>query len=173
MQSAQSIGRALYRIVFRGGTPQRIQFSTSLLLWAVGVALAAGIISGRWLLGMSIIEIGLALLTLTSGLYIGAALLTRSVPRARLRASLQTVLLLIAAGAVVLVLLIPFRFLGSPFVVTAGILVLAGVLSGTVNAVQFARGAGRLDALIMTLAFAAVAGAFYATLRWLLETVYA
>lgn len=173
MQSAQSIARALYRIVFRGGTPQRIQFSKQLTLWAMGTSITAGAIAGRWLLGMSVIEIGLALFTLTSSLYIGAALLTRSVPRARLRASLQTVLLLTAAGAVVLVLLIPLRFLGNPFVMTAGILVLAGVLSGTVNAVQFARGAGRLDALIMTLAFAAVAGAFYATLRWLLETVYA
>ena len=54
-QSAQSIGRALYRIVFRGGTPQRIQFSAPLMLLAIGVSVAAGIVSGRWLFHLSVV----------------------------------------------------------------------------------------------------------------------
>jgi hypothetical protein len=164
MQSAQSIGRALYRIVFRGGTPQRIQFSTPLLLSTIGILLIGAV------------EIGLALFTLLSGLYIGAALLTRSVPRARLRASLLTVLLLLALAGLVFTLLIPLLIpplgLDGRVVLITSLLVFVGVTSGATNAVHYARGGSRANAALITVAFAALLGAFYATLRWLLETVF-
>ena len=172
MQSPQSIARALYRIVFRGGTPQRIQFSTPLLVTALGTTLGAGILSGRFFFTLTAVEIGLALFTLLSGLYIGAALLTRSVPRARLRASLLTVLLLLGLAGTLLVLLIPLRALDALVVPIAGLLALLGVLSGATNAVHYARGGSRANAALLTFAFAALLGAFYATLRWLLETVF-
>jgi hypothetical protein len=172
MQSAQSIGRALYRIVFRGGTPQRIQFSAPLLLTAFSTAVVAAILSGRLLFELSAIEIGLALFTVLSGLYIGAALLTRSVPRSRLRAALLTILLLLATAGVLLMVLIPLQPLDPMIRLSAGLFVLAAVLSGTTNALQFARGGSRTNAALLTLAFAAVLVAFYSVLRWLLETVF-
>jgi hypothetical protein len=172
MQSAQSIGRALYRIVFRGGTPQRIQFSTPLLLTALGTAVVAAIVSGKLFFELSAIEIGLVLFTVLSGLYIGAALLTRSVPRSRLRAVLLTILLLLATAGVLLMVLIPLQPLDPMIRISAGLLVLAAVLSGTTNALQFARGGSRTNAAMLTLAFAAVLIAFYSMLQWLLETVF-
>jgi hypothetical protein len=172
MQSAQSIGRALYRIVFRGGTPQRIQFSTPLLLTAIGLTLICTVVSGRYFFSLGAVEIGLVLFTLLSGLYIGAALLTRSVPRAKLRASLLTVLLLLALAGLVLVLLIPLRGLEPTFATISGLIVLTGGISGTTNAMQYARGGSRANAALITIAFAATLGAFYTTLRWLLETVF-
>jgi hypothetical protein len=176
MQSAQSIGRALYRIVFRGGTPQRIQFSTPLLLSTIGILLIGAVISGRYFFELGAVEIGLVLFTLLSGLYIGAALLTRSVPRARLRASLLTVLLLLALAGLVFTLLIPLLIplqgLDGRVVLITSLLVFVGVTSGATNAVHYARGGSRANAALITVAFAALLGAFYATLRWLLETVF-
>ncbi len=172
MQSAQSISRALYRIVFRGGTPQRIQFSPQLLMTAIGIAVATAVIAGRWLYDLSVIEIGLLLFTVTSGLYIGTALLTRTVPRARLRPTLLTILLLLAGAGLVLTLLIPLRPAVPAVAATGGLILLAALLSGATNAVHFARGGSRLNAALLTLAFTAILGAFYGTLRWLLETVF-
>ncbi len=173
MQSAQSIARALYRIVFRGGTPQRIQFSPRMLLGAIGMLLLGSIVGGRFFLGLSYVEIGLALFTLLSGLYIGSALLTRSVPRARLRASLLTILLLLAVAGMLFTLLIPIRGSDSSVPLVAGGLIGLAVLSGATNSVHYARGGSRANALLLTFAFAASLGAFYTILRWLLETVYA
>jgi hypothetical protein len=171
MQSVQSIARALYRIVFRGGTPQRLQFSAPLLLSAIGLTLAGAVVGGRFFFALSYVEIGLALFTLLSGLYIASALLTRSVPRARLRASLLTVLLLLGAAGALLILLIPLRSIEG-VVLGAGVLALLAVLSGTINTVHYARASSRANAVLLTLAFASLLGAFYATLRWLLETVF-
>ena len=172
MQSVQSTARALYRIVFRGGTPQRIQFSSQMMLLAIALTLVTAIISGRFFFALTAVEIGLMLFTGLSGLYIGAALLTRSVPRARLRASLLTVFLLLGCAGLVLVLLIPMRASISHLPTIASLLVLLGLISGTTNTVQYAKGNGRANAAILTIAFAAVLGAFYAVLRWLLETVF-
>ncbi len=172
MQSAQSIARALYRIVFRGGTPQRIQFSTTVLFGAICTTLATIVLSGRFFFGLSAVEIGLLLFTLLTGLYIGSALLTRSVPRAKLRSSLLTVLLLLGSAGIVFLLLIPFRELDARVVLISSALVCLAVLSGTTNTLQYAKGGSRGNAALLAVAFAAVLGAFYATLRWLLETVF-
>ncbi len=171
MQSVPSIARALYRIVFRGGTPQRLQFSAPLMLSSVALLLFGGIVGGRFFLDLSFVEIGLLLFTVLSGLYIASALLTRTVPRVRLRASLLTVLLLLGSGALLLVLLIPLKAIDS-LALAASVLVLLAVLSGTTNTVHYARGGSRANAALLSLAFAALLGAFYATLRWLLETVF-
>ena len=172
MQSVQSIARALYRIVFRGGTPQRIQFSTQLLLIAIAATLVSTIIAGRFFFSLSAVEIGLLLFTGLSGLYIGAALLTRTVPRPRLRASLLTVFLLLGCAGVLFVLLIPLRDSISYLSTVAGMAALLAVVSGTTNTVQWAKGTGRGNAALLTVAFTAVLTAFYTTLRWLLETVF-
>ena len=172
MQTVQSIIRALYRIVFRGGTPQRIQFSTPLMLRAVAIAIATTLLSGRFFFDLSFIELGLVLFTLLSGLYIGAALLTRSVPRAKLRASLLTILLLLGLAGAVPVVLIPARQLNLPVELLASTLVFLGLISGTTNTVHYAMGGSRAKAAFLSLSFAVGLGAFYATLRWLLETVF-
>lgn len=171
MQSAQSIARALYRIVFRGGTPQRIQFSAPLMLTAIGALLVAVIIGGRFFFELGMVEIGLVLFTLLSGLYIGTALLTRTVPRPRLRASLLTILLLLATGSLLLLPLIPAKDVAYLPLIAGGLVLLA-VLSGATNALHYARGGSRANAALLALAFTALLGAFYATLRWLLETVF-
>lgn len=172
MQSIQSIARALYRIVFRGGTPQRIQFSTPAMLSAIAVSAGTILLSGRFFFDLSAIELGLVLFTLLSGLYIGAALLTRSVPRTKLRASLLTVLLLLALAGTAFTVLIPARGLDLPVVLPSSILVALGLISGTTNTVHYATGGTRANAAFTTLAFTAGLGAFYATLRWLLEAVF-
>ena len=172
MQSVQSTARALYRIVFRGGTPQRIQFSSQMLLLAIATTLVTTIVAGRFFFALSAVEIGLMLFTGLSSLYIGAALLTRSVPRVRLRASLLTVFLLLGCAGLLLVLLIPLRASISQLPTIAGLLILLGLISGTTNTVQYAKGIGRTNAAFLTVSFVAVLGAFYAVLRWLLETVF-
>jgi hypothetical protein len=172
MQSVPSIARALYRIVFRGGTPQRIQFSTALMLSAIGITLITTIFSGRFFFSLSTIEIGLLLFTLLTGLYIGAALLTRSVPRVRLRASLLTVLLLLGSAGVVFVLLIPLREMDTRVVWVSTIPVGLAVFSGVTNSIQYAKAVSRANAAVYTIAFTALLVAFYATLAWLLETVF-
>ncbi len=172
MQSAQSIIRALYRIVFRGGTPQRIQFSAALMVTAIAVTVTSTLIGGRFFFRLSAIELGLVLFTLLSGLYIGAALLTRTVPRIRLRASLLTQLLLLGLAATIFVLLIPARELHALVVPVSGAAVGLGLLSGTTNVLHYAKGGSRAGAALLALVFAAALGGFYATLRWLLETVF-
>ena len=172
MQSVPSIARALYRIVFRGGTPQRIQFSTRLMLIATALTVATAIIAGRYFFTLSAVEIGLMLFTVLSGLYIGAALLTRTVPRPRLRASLLTVFLLLGSAGTLLALLSPLSGSINHLSTAAGLAVLLALISGTTNTVQWAKGTSRASAALLTITFTAILGAFYATLRWLLETVF-
>ena len=172
MQSAVSIARALYRIAFRGGTPQRIQYRSGLLFAGIFVFLLSSSIVGRYLYGLTFIEIGLALFTFLSGIYLAVALLTRKVVRARLRLSLQSLFLLLAAVHCLLLLLLP----AAPYLpwlpLAAGLTALVIVLMGTTNILQFARGGTRARAAIETLALAAALGAFYSILRSLLETVF-
>ena len=172
-QAPLSIGRALLRMTFRGGTPQRIAFDTRLTALA---AIAAPVLSAlclRFYFGVSYVEVGLALFTVLSGLYIAAALLTRKVPRPRLRQCLQAQLLLLAASQLLLLLLTPLAFGVEHARLVAALSVLALLISATVNVLHFAQGGPRSNAVLMTLTFAAVLGAFYALLRGLLEAVFA
>ncbi len=171
-QSLQSIGRALYRMTFRGGTPQRINFDPRLTgLAAVAVPLL-GALALRFFFEASYVEIGLALFTVLSGLYIAAALLTRKVPRPRLRLCLQALLLLLALSQLVLLLMTPIAASIDSARLTLALVVLTLLLLGTVNVLHFAQGGPRSNAVLLTLAFAAGLGAFYAILRGLLEAVF-
>lgn len=172
MQSAVSISRALYRIAFRGGTPQRIQYRNGLLLTGLITFVFTSVLVLRYLFGLTFIEIGLALFTILSGIYLGVALLTRKVVRARLRISLQSLFLLLAVVQTVLLLLIPAAPYLSWLPLTAGLVALVVALMGSTNILQFARGGSRTRAATLTIAFAAVLAAFYSILRSLLETVF-
>lgn len=172
MQSAASISRALYRIAFRGGTPQRIQYSGGLLLSAMVSFLLIGVIVLRYLFELSFVEVGLALFTVLTGVYLAAAFLTRKVARARLRMSLQSVFLLLAASQWLLLLFIPLRSLTPWLPIVAGLAVLIILLMGTINVLHFAQGGPRSNAVFLSLSFAAALGAFYSILRSLLETVF-
>ena len=98
MQPVQSIGHALYRIVFRGGSPQRLRYSDRLLVVALLLFVALAIASQRYLFGNGLVPTGLFLFVALTGLYLATALLTRRVPRARLRITLLAVVLLMAAS---------------------------------------------------------------------------
>lgn len=172
MQSAVSISRALFRIAFRGGTPQRIQYNDRLLLIGLIGFVLASIIVLRYLFNLAFIEIGLALFTFLSGLYLAVALLTRKVTRSRLRISLQSLFLLLGAVQCVLMLFIPLGAFIPWLPVAAGISATIIVLMGSTNILQFAQGGQRGSAALLTLAFAAALGAFYSILRGLLETVF-
>ncbi len=172
MQSAVSISRALYRIAFRGGTPQRIQYRSGLLFAGIFVFLFSSSIVLRYLYDLTFIEIGLALFTFLSGIYLAIALLTRKVVRARLRLSLQSLFLLLAAVHCLLLLLVPAEPYLPWLSLTGGLAALLVVLLGSTNILQFAQGGGRARAAMMTLTFAAVLGIFYSILRGLLETVF-
>ena len=172
-QAPLSIGRALYRMTFRGGTPQRIAFDARLTVLAAVAAPVLGALCLRFYFGVSYVEVGLALFTMLSGLYIAAALLTRKVPRPKLRQCLQAALLLLAASQLLLLLLTPLAIGIEHARLVGALLVLALLILGTSNVLHFAQGGPRSNAVLLTLAFAAVLGAFYVLLRGLLEAVFA
>jgi hypothetical protein len=171
MQSITSISRATYRIVFRGGTPQRIHFSGPLMLAASIAFLVLAISSQRLLYASGMIPIGLFLFTTLTGLYIAAALLTRQVARPRLRLTLQSVMILMAFSQLLLLLAAPAAVL--PYVRTiVTFLVLVGLVLGISNCLQYATGGARSTAAAHTLLFAVGLGAFYAIMLSLLQTIY-
>ncbi|MGD8832757.1 MAG: hypothetical protein PVF57_19275 [Pseudomonadales bacterium] len=171
LQPITSIGRSLYRIVFRAGSPQRIQYSDRLLLTAVFVLPAAAIGALVLFFEASVLEIGLVLFTLLAGTYIGAALLTRRASRARLRTSLLSFLLILDAAGVLLIAFAPATHIPGARIVVA-VAVAGATLLGTSNIVQFTLASGRLAAVLVTLAFAVALGAFFTVLRPLLMTVF-
>jgi hypothetical protein len=171
MQSVMSITRAAYRIVFRGGTPQRIHFSGPVLLSATFTFIIVAIISQRLLYSSGIIPIGLFLFTTLTGLYIAAALLTRTVARAKLRLTLQAVMILLAFSQLVLLLSAPAAAI-SYVRISVTALVLIGLFIGMTNCLQFATGGRRSTAATQTLLFAAGLGGFYAIMLSLLQTLY-
>lgn len=176
MQSFTSLSRALYRIVFRGGTPQRIHFSTTLLLLALVVFVAAGVMAQRWLFNSGILEAGLFVFTWLTGGYIGAALLTRKVPRNRLRLTIQSILLLLAASQLILLaaagLVVMAPAAGTAIVWCAAIGVSAALIIGMSNCLRFATGDGQSAALITSITFLGALAVFYALMAALLKTLY-
>ncbi len=172
-QGPLSIGRALYRMTFRGGTPQRIAFDARLTALAAVASPVLGALTLRFFFAVSYVEIGVALFTVLSGVYIASALLTRKVPRPRLRQCLQAFLLLLATSQLLLLLMTPLALYLEYARLILALIVLGLLLSGTVNVLHFAQGGPRSNAVLLTVAFAAALGAFYALLRGLLEAVFA
>ncbi|MEM8768199.1 MAG: hypothetical protein AAGE43_12185 [Pseudomonadota bacterium] len=171
-QAPLSIGRALYRMTFRGGTPQRITFDARLMAMAAIATPVLGALCLRMFFGLSYLEVGLALFTVLSGVYIAAALLTRKVPRPRLRQCLQALLLLLATSLLLLLLMTPLALQLEHARLILAVIVLGLLTSGAVNVLHFAQGGPRSNAVLLTVAFVAGLGAFYALLRGLLEAVF-
>jgi len=171
MQSVTSITRAAYRIVCRGGTPQRIHFSGPLTLSATIAFIVFAVASQRLLYNSGVIPIGLLLFTTLTGLYIAAALLTRKVARPKLRLTLQSVMILLAFSQLLLLLSVPAADI-SYVRMSVTALVLAALIVGISNCLQFATGDRRSTAATQTLLFAAGLGAFYAVMLSLLQTLY-
>ena len=178
MQSFMSLARAVMRIVFRSGSPQRIQYSAPRMIATALSFVVLAIASQITMFQSDPIEVGLFLFTCLTGLYIGAALLTRKVPRARLRVSLLAVLAVITGSQLLLLLLAPLADLfvaRRQGVFVYGVALLSGVLVlvGVANCLKFALGSNSARAWTYTLSFAGALIAFYATLYPLLQIVFA
>lgn len=169
MQSFTSIGRALYRIVFRRGSPQRIHYSQRLTIWTLLALVMLAAASQLYVIGNGAVEIILYLFTLLSGMYLAVAWSSRSVPRGRLRQGLQAALLILAAAHLALLAAAPLIPLVDPLAYLMGALVGTVALMGLTNCVQFALGSSRARAAGYTLIFAFALTAFYATMLALLE----
>jgi len=172
MQTTLSLAHSVYRIVFRGGSPQRIQYSDRRLIAAILGLVVLLIAAQMAFFQATIIEIGLLLFTLLSGTYIGAALLTRRVARVKLRPTLLAVFLIFGAAQLPLLLAAPFvREAGTLRTTLASLTVLAAVV-GLGNCLQFALNCSKSRAWASALVFACVLGAFYTTMVSLLFTVF-
>ena len=172
MQSVSSISRALYRIVFRSGSPQRIQYSDRLLIVSVlsfGVLLVA---SQVFFYTATIVETGLVLFTSLTGIYIATALLTRKASRMRIRTSLLAGFLLLAASQLILLLFAPFADMINGLRPTVSLVLGIVILMGITNILQFALSSSRTRAALYAVACAAGLGLFYTAMRWLLQIVF-
>lgn len=171
MQSPLSISRAVYRIVFRGGTPQRIHFSSALMLSATAIYLVCAVISQRLVFASGAIPIGLLLFTSLSGVYIAAALLTRKVARSKLALTLQAVMVLMAFSQVLMLTLIPFSSV-EPMKMALTSMVAICLILGVGNCLQFALGCRTTTAMAYTVMFGVALAAFYAIMFSLLQTLF-
>ena len=169
MQSPGSIGRAVYRVTFRRGSPQRIHYSPSLAISALVAFVVLAAMSQLYVFGDDWVGVLLYLFTWTSGLWLGTAFLSRRVSRSRLRQCVQATLLIVAAGHLVLLMAAPLVAVMGQFGYVAGAAVGVGVIMGLVNCVQFALETSRARATFQTLIFASAVAAFYATMHTLLE----
>jgi hypothetical protein len=172
MQSPASISRALYRIVFRRGSPQRIHYDNRLLIWSLIACAIFTLATLRYLYQCSYIEIGLLLFLGLSGLYLAVALLTRRAPRQRLRLALQSVLIILTAAQLLLLLATPIVALLPDSLVPVTVIVGLIAINGIGNCVQFAQSSSRSRALLQTLALVVAIAVLFSILRNLLQTVF-
>lgn len=172
MQTIPSIGRAIYRIVFRSGSPQRIHYAPGNLPWALAAFIVLTIASQKVLFHAGYIEIGLFLFLALSGFYIAAALLTRRTPRPRLRLTMQAAAMILACAQLLLLLTTPLVMLSASALIPLSLLVALAVIVGISNCVQFALASSRSSAYLRTVFFFFVAAVLYSILRQLLQTVF-
>lgn len=168
MQTIASVSRSVWRLTFRRGSPQRIQYSPRLAVGALLLLVLLAVASQIAVFRADLIGVCLYLFTLAAGLYLGTALLSRKVPPARLRVALQAVALVLAAAHALILVSAPFSSLmpALPYavaVIAAGLATLA-----LVNTLQFALARQRAAALSVTLGFVFAVAAFYATMHLLL-----
>lgn len=171
MQTAGSIGRSLYRLVFRRGSPQRIQYSPHLTIGALLALVLLAVAVRRWVFGGDVLAVVLYLFTVLAGLYLGAALASRRIARSRSRVALQAALLVLGAAHLLVLLaaplsgLVPVRWVA----LAAALAALAGLGSCT----RFALGTTGSKAYAWTLLFLFAAAGFYATMEALLAIALA
>jgi drug/metabolite transporter (DMT)-like permease len=171
-ETVASIGKSLLRIVFRGGSPERIRYSGNLLIGALLGTVAAAIAVQIGFFQSSAAETGLGLFTLLSGVYLGSALLSRRISRVRLRVAVQSLWLLLLAILLALLVLIPLVRLVPelrPGLAVAAAIVL---LLGLTAVVHYLRRGRRRHAAMLSIAFVTVLGAFYEILHVLLEILF-
>ena len=169
MQSFTGIGHGLYRIVFRGGSPQRVHYAPRLTVFALLALVALARASRLYVFGGGFVSVILYLFTWLSGLYLAVALASRRVPRNRLRTAVQAALLIAACAHLVLLLAAPLaESLSVLRYVLAG-LAAGAVLMGFTSCTQYALGGPRARAVGYTLIFAFALTAFYATMHTLLD----
>ncbi len=178
MQTLSSLGNAVYRIVFRRGSPQRIHFSTRRMLVGGSLMLLAVIGAQLLFLGADALDTGVLVFVLLSGLAIGSALLTWKVPRTRLLPTLLACVLIIACGFTLLSLagLIP-QILGEGLgaALRTGLLLAVGIamLVGLGNSLQFALKSTTAMAYTYAALFGVAVTLLYTTLTRLLAIVFA
>jgi hypothetical protein len=172
MQSPLNLAHSVYRVVFRGGSPQRIQYSDQRLIAAVLATVVLSIGSQVLFFNSSIIETGLGLFTLLTGTYLLSALLTRKVPRGRLRQTLLAIFLIFAMAQVILLIGAPFTTMATWITPLIAGVVAVCILMGAKNSLRFALGCSAISAWGYALLYAFALGAFYATMHFLLRTVF-
>jgi len=171
-----SLGHSIYRILFRGGSPQRIHYSNRGLLLAMASFVLLSIVAQRYAFGSGVIQIGVFLLTLLAGLYVGLALLTRKVPRERLRVTQLAIVWILAATQLLLVLCAPvlhlFDLHSRGVRSGLGIAVSGIALLGIYNCLRFALASKDRKAGLYCLGWAISLAAFYSILIRMLEIVF-
>ena len=176
MRSVLTLGHSIYRITLLGGSPQRIAYSNRGMLTALLLFVVLSIAGQRLALQSGVLEIGVFLFTMLTGLYLGLALLTRLVPRVRLRVSQLAVLWILATSQLLLLLCAPLlRLLTArsdwmTFALIAAVLI--PVLLGINNCLRFALSTRSDRSILYTLLFAVAVSGFYVVMVSLLETLF-
>lgn len=164
MQSVASIGRGLYRITFRGGSPQRIHYSRALTLSALAALIVLAVTLQFAVVGGGTAGAVLHLFTMLCGSYLALAIMSRRVPLARLRQAFQAALLVVVCAHAAVLLAAPLiHSVGWAGYLAAALIVAAGVV-GLTNCVHFALGGARSRAAAVTAGFVLAVVAFYATM---------
>jgi hypothetical protein len=174
MQSVMNLSQALFRIVFKRGSLQRVHYSNNRLMFALSTCVGLLVVAQLWYFDNDVLDTGLLVFVCVSGLLIAASWLTWKVPRKRLMTALLTSLLIAAAALLLLVLAasLPLWEQAPARYGFAGILALL-VMLGVSNSLQFALGSPRLKAVSYTFIFALALVLLYTTLQGLLNVVFA
>lgn len=173
MQSATNLSQALFRIVFRRGSLQRVHFTNNRFGFAIVACIGLLIAAQRWYFGNDVLDTGVLVFVCVTGLLIASSWLTWKASRIRLMVALLSSLLIAAAALLLLVVASALPLWEQPAARYgfAGVLALI-VMLGTSNSLQFALGCHRLKAFSYTLIFTVALVLLYTTLRTLLQTVF-
>lgn len=173
MQVPLANAYSVYRIVFKRGSPQRMEFTSGRFLAAFAGYIVLIVACQLFFFGSDPLQSGLFLFASLVWLWVGAALLSRKAPRNRLRLSLLAVVMIGTYAALVLLLTAPLMGYaphGARYVVAA--LVAIAVLLGVSNCVQFTLAASRASAVTATVLSALAVTVFYVTLTSLFQVVF-
>ncbi len=175
MQSPISILRALYRIVFHRGSPQRIHYDPKLMLTALALCFGLAIGVQRYLFARDALDLVLALFVGFAALLIGASLLTWKAPRPRMQTTMLSILLLLALAHALLLLLVPIPLADHLENVRFGAAAFIALLTllGISNCLRYGLGSGWLPAASYTLGAAVIVVLLFSTLQRLVGILYA
>jgi len=176
MQSAASLSQDIFRIVFRRGSLQRVQFTNQRLLTALLLSTVLLVGVQLWFFQTDVLDAGLLLFVVVSGLLIATSMLTWKVPRKRLMTAVLTVLLICCGGLALLLVaaLLATTLLPSASIIKIGLPIVLGLVAwlGISNCLQYALACSRPKAFVYTLAFGLILALLYSTLQGLLAVVF-